>query len=1071
MTAIGPDLLERVRAALRADYEVIRLLGQGGMATVFLARERALKRLVAIKVLDPDLGASPIFRSRFEREAQTAASLQHPHIVPIYRVGDAGGMSYYAMGYVEGESLADRLRGRGRLEFDETRRITREVAQALGAAHRRGIIHRDVKPHNVLIERESGRVMVTDFGIASVTVADARGSEGDALTAAGMVMGTPRYMSPEQATGERDLTPASDLYALGVMVYEMVSGHYPYRLGEPPNFLLAHLTGDVIPLVTRVGDVPDDLDRVTGRLLLKAADRRFTSADEVVAELGTVEATAELNAASRRHRRIRPLLMGALVAIAVGVWAAFGFGRSSGLPDGVDPRRSILIGFFDNTTQDPQLDWVRVGGVNLLSKSLQRWRDLRVVDERRLLDLTRRAGLDAEQRLSQDDVLQLAREAGVWTATLGSVVRTPDSLFIDVQVYDVASREQLSSPRVALAASGDVTAAFGRLADEILDVAGVARSQRIAVEPPTHSIAAYRAYVEGIEARSRWDIPVAQAAFRRAVTEDSSFALAWYELSQVSVEDVFTAREPQFIAYADSALRYAGGRPPREQKLINAYQALLSGDAPRARRLSSELVAEDSTLIDAWMVLGSASMHDLTLVRTADGREQLPANYTVALRAFRRSQALDGGDHRTFAMLARVLSFCGVQDNQVIPAYRDPPPGNLLTMHNRIPRRYYTPLLLPNDSIAMVPAESLSLRFAPRVVDSLRREARAQATSLLRRWIAIAPDEGAAYLTLTQLETIDKQYEAALTALQRAESLKTPQPVPYAVQRLALLLLARRYDEALQLGDSLAPAGKPVKVPGSQLFADPLLGYLMLQGRTGEASRLRNTQLDELVRFQATPSARRGLELSRLSADLRVASRGGIATRAALTEFDREARRLIAAAPEDERAELRRTVTRQVAFAAAALGDTALLARWRGEAVYDSLKGFDAAAAAVAGDRVQAERLLAEGIRDTTSNLSHVFALAATAEALGRIPDALRLYERLDTLEVDFSGAASSFLLLPRSLIRRGALYAQRGDTAAATAAYERALKLWRHPDPALQPQRRAAERALADLTQPARDR
>lgn len=1071
MTAAGSDFLERVRAAVRADYEVIRLLGQGGMASVFLARERALKRLVAIKVLDPDLGASPIFRSRFEREAQTAAALQHPHIVPIYRVGDGGGLSYYAMGYVEGESLADRMRGRGRLEFDETRRITREVAQALGAAHRRGIIHRDVKPHNVLIERESGRVMVTDFGIASVAVPDARAAEGEALTAAGMVMGTPRYMSPEQATGERDLTPASDLYALGVMLYEMVSGHYPYRLGEPPNFLLAHLTADTIPLLTRVGDVPDDLDRIAGRLLQKAPERRFAAAEDVVAELGSPEPTPEFNPARRRRRRLRPVMLGALTAMAVGVWAAFGFGRRSGVPDGVDPRRSILIGFFDNTTQDPQLDWVRVGGVNLLSKSLQRWRDLRVVDERRLLDLTRRAGLDADQRLSQDDVLRLAREAGVWTATLGSVVRTPDSVFIDVQVYDVASREQLSAPRVALAASGDIAAAFGRLADEILDVAGVAKSQRIDIEPPTRSIAAYRAYVEGIEARSRWDIPVAQAAFRRAVEEDSSFALAWYELSQVSFEDMFTAREPQFIAYADSALKYSGKRPPREQKLIESYQALLAGDVPRSRRLSAELVAEDSTLVDAWTTLGLAAMHDLTLVRTPDGRERLPADYTLTLRAFRRSQSLDASDHRVYALLARALSFCGVQDAQVIPAFRDPPPGNLLTFRARVPRRWYTPLLFANDSVVLVPAESLTKRYPQRVVDSLRREARAQATSLLRRWIAMAPEEGQAYLMLTQIEAVDKQWEAALTALQRAESLETPQPVPYPVYRLSLLFLARRFDEAIRLGDSLAPFGKPVAAPGSPLFAEPLLVHLMLQGRTGDAARLRAAQLDEFVRFQATPAARRVIELSQLGFDLRVASRGGTATKAQLAQYDRDARQLIAKAPEDERTDLRRSVTRQVAFAAAALGDTALLARWRTESAYDSLKGFDAAAAAVAGDRARAERLLVEGLKDTTSSQAHAFALGAAAEVLGRLPDALRLYERLDTLETELSSDGANSLLIARALVRRGALYAQRGDTAAATAAYERAVKLWRNADPALQPQRLAAQRALSELTSSAKDR
>ena len=224
-------------------------------APCVLAREKALKRLVAIKVLDPDLGSSPLFRNRFQLEAETAAQLQHPNIVPIYRVGEADGLSYFTMGYIEGESLADRMRGVGRLSPRESRRIAGEVAAALGAAHRRGIIHRDVKPQNVLLDRETGRAMVTDFGIASVGAATSK-DDAERLTSAGMVMGTPRYMSPEQASGIRDLTPASDLYALGIILYEMLSAEYPYRLGQPPNYTLAHITGVPIPLVTRVGDVP-----------------------------------------------------------------------------------------------------------------------------------------------------------------------------------------------------------------------------------------------------------------------------------------------------------------------------------------------------------------------------------------------------------------------------------------------------------------------------------------------------------------------------------------------------------------------------------------------------------------------------------------------------------------------------------------------------------------------------------------------------------------------------------------------------------------------------------------------
>jgi len=1066
-----PLTLERVRAALGQDYEILRLLGAGGMGTVFLAREKALKRLVAIKILDPDLGSSPLFRNRFQLEAETAAQLQHPNIVPIYRVGEADGLSYFTMGYIEGESLADRMRGVGRLSPRESRRISGEVAAALGAAHRRGIIHRDVKPQNVLLDRETGRVMVTDFGIASVAAASSRG-ENDRLTSAGMVMGTPRYMSPEQASGIRDLTPASDLYALGVILYEMLCGEYPYRLGQPPNYTLSHITGAVIPLVTRVGDVPKELEVITNRLLAKDPAQRFASAEE----LGTAIESSAISGSGtvavplqqvRRRRRV-----GAMIAIAVALLGAAmvaSRGRSD-LPRGVDSRKSILIGYFDNTTQDPSLDWLRVGGVDLMAQALGRWQDLSVIDAERLLDLSRRADIPMGRRLSQDDVLRLAREARVWTATLGSVVRVRDSLLFTIKVYDVADRSQILSAQAMAPEKGDLQAAFRTLAGQILAVSGAPTSGLAEMEPPTRSLAAYKSYIEGIQLRSRWSIDSAVIAFRRAVAEDPQFALAYYELSQALVWTERASPTPTYIGYADSALRYADKSRPKERQLLEGYGALMHADMPAARRSLEALSRTDSLNADVWGWLAFASGLDLTLQRDAAGREYLPADFTKAIRSYAKAIELDGSDHRNYLNLASMLSWAMSRQEQALPAYREPPSGTLQSLHFRVPARWYS-MVLKGDSLIAVPSESLAHLYPRRVLDSLRTGARDRSAAVVRRWLTVAPDEGEAWLLLASLDLEDKAYDKALRSLAKAESLGTISPVPMPLQRLGVLLTARRYSGAIPLGDSLAPPGGRGVSLASPLYGSLIANYEMTRGRVTEATALIRARMAELQRFEQSDQIRRQLALSDAATDLRVAGRAGTVTRALLNETGVRLQRMIAEAPEDQRASLRQRAARPMLVASAALGDTATARSWRTVVSPDSLLALEAAAVAAAGDRQRAARLFERAARDTASDADNLFALGVTAEAIGRPVDALGYYNQLDSLYVEpGSSASTDWLLFVRALARRGGVAAQLGDTALARKSYDEFLTLWSHPDAELLPERNAVARRRAELDQPRRD-
>jgi len=265
-------LRDRVAAALRQQYEIEDEIGRGGMAVVYRARDLRLERLVAIKVLPPELAHDPALGTRFTREAQTSAQLAHAHIVPIYDVGDRDGIAYFVMALVRGGNVAQLLEHQPRRPVDEVRRLLCETADALAYAHLRGIIHRDVKPDNILIDADSGRAMVTDFGIARAIEGSTR------LTLTGAALGTPTYMSPEQAVGERDLDGRSDLYSLGVLGYQMLTGRPPFAAGNSMALLLKHVSERPRPIAELRPEAPKAMCEAIERALKKAPEDRWPTA-------------------------------------------------------------------------------------------------------------------------------------------------------------------------------------------------------------------------------------------------------------------------------------------------------------------------------------------------------------------------------------------------------------------------------------------------------------------------------------------------------------------------------------------------------------------------------------------------------------------------------------------------------------------------------------------------------------------------------------------------------------------------------------------------------------------------
>ena len=298
------ELGTHVAQVLSANYELESEVGRGGMGIVYCAKDRRLKREIAVKVLPPELSFRADIRQRFLREAETAAQLNHPNIVPIYTVEERENLVYFVMAYIKGDNLGQRLQQHGPIPPVEVRRILREVGDALAYAHHRNVIHRDIKPDNIILDDETGRAMVTDFGIARALT-----DSGDSrLTATGMAIGTPAYMSPEQSAGDRAIDGRSDLYSLGVVGYQMLCGQPPFVASNTPSMLVKHLSERPVPVDERWPDLPQDLARAVMICLEKDPNDRFPSAAAFSAALSggampTLATRAPLPAAPPPARR------------------------------------------------------------------------------------------------------------------------------------------------------------------------------------------------------------------------------------------------------------------------------------------------------------------------------------------------------------------------------------------------------------------------------------------------------------------------------------------------------------------------------------------------------------------------------------------------------------------------------------------------------------------------------------------------------------------------------------------------------------------------------------------------
>jgi eukaryotic-like serine/threonine-protein kinase len=510
------DALTRLAAALEGRYRIERELGEGGMATVFLAEDLKHHRQVALKVLKPEL-AHAVGAERFLREIATTANLRHPHILPLFDSGRVGDLPYYVMPYVEGETLRERLDREKQLPVEEALEIAREVADALDYAHRRGVIHRDIKPGNILLE--GGHAVVADFGIARAV--DAAG--GEPLTETGLSIGTPTYMSPEQATTEAQPDARSDEYALGCVLFEMLAGQPPFSGASAGAVIRQHIAVEPPPITALRPAVPADVAAAVGKALAKDPADRFGDVGQFREALRTpADRTGPDAAAPERRPRRRRMLGIAAGLVLVAAVVVILLVRNGGGASPTD-QASVAVLPFSDLSPDRSDAYLGAGIAETLTDALAQVPGLKVSER-----------TSAPDRSRGEEPREIGRQLGVANVLDGSVQRSGGRLRIIARLVRTSDGVSIWSDRFDKNADSIFT-----LQDEVASaVAEALRGKLLArgttAGTGTRNLQAYDAYLRGRFHWKKRDVPdLVQAIgyFDQAIARDSSYAQAWTGLA------------------------------------------------------------------------------------------------------------------------------------------------------------------------------------------------------------------------------------------------------------------------------------------------------------------------------------------------------------------------------------------------------------------------------------------------------------------------------------------------------------------------------------------------------------
>jgi tetratricopeptide (TPR) repeat protein len=779
------DQVDRLRAALADRYTLDREIGRGGMAYVYRAHDLQHDRDVAIKVLKPELAAA-LGTERFLREIRIEARLQHPHILPLYDSGVADGFFYYVMPYVAGESLRELIRREKQLPLNDALQITREVADALSYAHAHDVLHRDIKPGNILLSGE--HAIVADFGIAkAISEADR-----DSLTGSGIAVGTPEYMSPEQGTGDGSADRRSDIYALGCVLYEMLAGEPPFSGRSAQSVLARHRQDTPPPLHSVRPGLPPEVEASVERALAKIPADRFPTASAFAASL-----TASVVTQEQPRRRDRLLMLGlGLAAAAIG---AIIFTSAPKL----DTSLYMVLPFRHRAESAPLL----LDGdqcESLLHDALARWHGVQIVDPLWVADArSRRRG-----SLRVEDGVAIARQRRAGRVVMGEVWQFRDTIHVRGLLYDAAGNRLVREHTVRIAPDlSNAQARFQELADSLLIGGGAAGA------PPREagrlSLSAWRAFQDGFAALQRWDLDSAKAKLKQAVSMDPTYGTAQLWLAQVLA---WSGEDPQtWKTYAAGALASNDSLTPRDRMLGEALLALATDDYPQACQKFRDVIARDSLDFAAWFGLGDCHAKDPLVVKDSSGEGwHFRGSYEAAVKAYRRALEIVPSVHLAFRGQAfyRLRELLYTEPNRIRQGY---------LLQGRDTVRFGAFPSMSGDTLEFVPdlltkvvaAEPGAIPVTTAVAVSRSRELMRE---IATTWVRAFPDRPDAHETLALvLETLGELTVGRskdFSALSEIRHARTTATEPAQALRLAnietrFLVKSEQMARARALADSV----------------------------------------------------------------------------------------------------------------------------------------------------------------------------------------------------------------------------------------------------------------------------